>query len=95
MAIAYRAGSNLKGLSLTDWDVLRIDKHAKKVIVTVVVAYLTFLCVGVYLALLASEDLRLWALRLKNLTTPSGERYHPRWWILCLLNGERALAAFS
>ena len=53
MAIAYRAGSNLKGLSLTDWDVLRIDRHAKKVIVTVVVAYLTFPFVGVYLALLA------------------------------------------
>ena len=30
MAIAYRAGSNIKGLSLTDWDVLKIDRHAKK-----------------------------------------------------------------
>jgi hypothetical protein len=94
IAIAYRAGSNLKGLSLTDWDVLRIDRHAKKVIVTVVVAYLTFLCHGTYIwRFLPLEELRLWALRLKNPTTPSGERIIPSGG-LCFLHGERALPAF-
>ena len=43
MAIAYGAGSHLKGLSLTDWYVLKIERHAIKVVVTVVFAYLTFL----------------------------------------------------
>lgn len=36
-----------------DWYVVRIDRHAKNVVVIVVVVYWAFLCGRVYLTLLA------------------------------------------
>jgi hypothetical protein len=51
------------------------DRHAKKVVVTVVVVYLAFLCVWLYLTLLAPEDLRLSALRLRNSDNPEWRKH--------------------
>ena len=94
MAIAYRAGSNLKSLSLTDWDVLRIDRHTKKVIFTVVAAYLTFPCVGAYLALLALRRPALVGSTTKRIRQPRVAKDIIRVVDSLLLARRRALPAF-
>jgi len=61
-----------RGLSLTDWYVLRIDRHAKKVAVTV---FVVFLCVGVYLTLLSPRRPALVSSTAKKSDNPSGKSW--------------------